>query len=573
MARPYIFEERALEIARLLDERGVGQAGPATRRQRRELRKRGLSLGPSARELGPGEAPEVQGLRALILEGLVEADEADAYLYRRYPDRQWARARWGSSARSRAVGKAGDDILAGSSDQEGMASAIGRTFGGTREGGSPPDSGSGERSIVVDELPGDYDAVLLNEQIQRVADQATDAIEEIQRGEGRYLPNTIPGEALRPGSLDRSRFSVEDEASGALDPGPEDAIGLELGQATLDRWADDGTRAGPARVMACKNRILPAGRTVSRGAQRFRVLTSGMRLGVLSLVHESATSRAAATANNTLVTYGLVIAGIPHDLGRPPQRIVDLAWVGDSPVPLVGDNGLLNPAGTPGYNGLGDNAEFFLEIDEVDFQSAPPRMFVPFDDVGTGIGPLVPTQTYADTVQGIQVGIPTGTTAKHIRAQMNGRTSTWFRSILGDAPMLHASVPRDLPWAPPATGALIYVRFTAGAIQDYVSVDEAAFFDPAETRYKPIPTHPSNTVNWIHGVPFRESDCRDLAPTDKEFSVVIQISPPRAVVSGVIANGDPVTAHPDLRLSAWGRVGLEVVEQSGRAVGLDVIVA
>lgn len=504
----------------------------------------------------------------LVRDGRISEAEAQAFLAQRYPDQDWSGGEYGNLLGAAA----GADIVdvnlsrpSGDPDAE-DASEVASQVASVRDGGVV---NSGETSasgipMTLDDLPEEWDSKVAQQTLESFALQVALELREVANGGVRFPANSVDGAVLAPGSIEAHKldpFSLN--AFVSRWPQSEEAIELKIAPAGgVDRWAE-GTKDGPGRIWDVVSYSLPRDYVARPGPVRYRIITPGVRLGVMGLRHLASSDKVEAWNGITEVQYGIVIRGIPLLFGRPPVAVF-AAYKGDSPGSNRARDGDMDNVDATNslLTGILSNADpvFFEDVQVTqEFETDPPVMFQAFDNDSTS-GPLVPTADYIARIEGFSFSIPTGRTEKQLFPMLNGRFSQWFPHLAGNAAGLVATAPPGLEYEAPTTASLVFADQSAGlSIDDYETLDEAALATKG--------TAPSGG-NYVEGPPFKFRDIGSLRPSDTSFSLIVQALPFMGVKSGDIVGASSTDVH----LENYDQIGLEVVEQGEREVGVDIIV-
>ena len=538
---PFLLDARYQEVAAAIEGLGIGEV--------REnlgigldgnLLKAIYGIGFSTQVQSEGDAAgyDVFALNQLVSRGEVTQLEAETYLSQRYPDQKWNGGRWADLTRAEAAASVVDAASAPSEDPavpspSEQAEAVQGSQGGA--GVAQSDSPLAQNPIIIDDLPAQYDRQRIQELLDDVLGQVSSSLDAVAAGRIEYRSNSIPGDAIAPGTVDSSRLNQQSiRALTAQIPGPEDAIILQTAMSGgADRWVEADTFRGPGRIWNVTRPIYPAGFKLQPGPTRYRVVVPGTKFGVSSISGDGSIGR---------VQYGIVIRGIPHFLRRAPIGILGMYAVGDGPVPFAFDD----DTGTT-YQATGrlfhDRANGFFNTTGKPFVST----------FGTD-SLLAPDVTTRDGTTGMSVSLITGRTATEVYQQVNSKqrpsgSAEIGARLQGSGVVAGATLP---PGGEPSPLTYPSLYVWNGGAQLTVRSEGFDFATDA------------SRLRVAHGLPFRYEDCTSLVPTDRDFAVVVQ---PEAVRELAFS-----TAGTWRTPAEWHRNGLEATAPSGRTWAIDIVV-
>ena len=274
---PFLLDSRYQEVAAEIEARGV----PTKKRGVRDAYNRVWQVGFQEQVEAEGwqSTYDVYALLALVGGGSVSGAEADAFLNQKYPDQKWSGGRWGDQSTSTAEAEQVDKVTGPTGDpsnptlaEQAVAVQTAAAGGGIAQS----QAGTGINPIILDELPHRYDQHEVQEILDDLTGQISASLDSVSTGRIEYQANSIPGDALVPGSISSNRMdrrSIRQLTSQI--PGPEDAIILETAiSGGSDRWVDADEERGPGRILEVTRAILPRGFRPQSGPVRFRVEAS-----------------------------------------------------------------------------------------------------------------------------------------------------------------------------------------------------------------------------------------------------------------------------------------------------------
>lgn len=524
---------------------------------------------PEATASGSDAIEDLYLVLQVVRDGKITTAEGRAYLSQRYPDRDWSGGEYGNLLGVTGAAEVVDDFLSRPTSDPGRSTPqqVLEQTSAAATGGSPgaAEVGLSRTPFVVDDMPEEWVPDAAQQSIESLAEQVALEIADVRAGGVTFPANALDGAVIRPGSIEAHKLEPTSLNSFVSRwPQPDEAIKIKLAPAGgVDRWAEGSAKDGPGRIWDVTAYSFPRDRIVRPGPVRYRILEPGVRMGVMSLRHIASSLDADAHLGVTEVQFGMVIRGLPLLFGRPPVAMF-ATYVGDSPSSNVardGDMGDINfaVAGNTGINN-NDDPEFFEDAQVTEeFETNPPRIFESFDNDSTS-GPLVPTADYIARVEGVSFSIPTGRTEKQLFPMLNGRFSQWFPHVAGNAAGLVAAAPPGLEYEAPTTPALVFASDPGGGtIEHYETLTEADLATKG--------TAPANG-NYVEGPPFKFRDIGSLRPSETSFSLIVQVLPFMAVTSGDIVGASSADVH----LENYDQVGLKVVAENDREVGVDIIV-
>lgn len=507
--------------------------------------------------------------------GLVTKAEAVASLHEKYPNYDWAGGQWASDTADLSKVKDVIDKLSKPSedpDAQAFPTQILRAGQGVSGdglfSGGVGGGGSSETSIYVDEVPSEYDPTEMQSVLNGVAEQAALGLSQVGNGQINFRPNTIDGGAVIPGTLTPDKFNQTSVAKFAREtPGEAQTVTLEVAKSQLvDRYAPadsiEAGHTGPNRVYEVRSVFLPRGAKLRPGPIRYRVVTKGLKMGLMSIRSEGG-NIPNVIGEVAHLTYGCVIRNIPSFIGLDKiPTSMEAVSVG-------------YPAGQVFKF---DDSYLYSETFEDEFVADAfgtnaPRMYAPFNEPGPP-NVIVPTQAYADTIEGMSFQVPTGRTGREVFAQVNGQQTSSGDYLTGRGLGVAASTPPGLPVEPPFPIQLTYSISATYGGTTFQGVTETTLETVGST---PLP--PNTSAGWVRGAPMILDDCAKIAATGTHFSLVIQLFPSYQILVhdngvgvsllGATTSSNSVTGH----LNNWGRSGIEIIESGRRKVAIDIIVA
>lgn len=500
--------------------------------------------------------------------GTITRGEVEGTLSEKYPDYDWTDGVFGIDQNDNAAAQDAIEAINKPSedpDAQAFPTQIGgnqTARGGDLFVGGSGGGGSAETSIYVDELPSEYDQTEVQSVVQNIADQAALGMAQLANGNIRFQPNTIDGGAIIPGSVTPPKLNQTAVAAFARQlPGEDQVVTLDLTKSRfVDQYAaadtiDAGT-FGPSRVYEVARVSLPAGVKLRPGPIRYRVVTKGLRMGLMSVNVGGGVTIAtgADVAELAAVTYGCIIRNIPSfiGLGKIPTHMEAVS---------VG-----YPTGQCFKFEDTIGALFEQEYTDDVFKDDPPRMYVPFNEPGPP-NVMVPTNDYADTIEGMSFMAITGRTERQVFTQLNSQATSAGDYITGNGGGVTASLPKGLPHVSPFPAQLSYSQSSGLPfnIQSVKRNEAAATNEPAFGL-----SNPGVGLGWVRGAPMVHEDCGKLIATETHFSLAIQLYPSyQLTLSQLTGAGSSVTGA----LNNWGRIGIEIADIGRRLTAIDIIVA
>lgn len=361
------------------------------------------------------------------------------------------------------------------------------------------------------------------------------------------LPDTYDRAAVQNAleTLERLRVQLGNEGSTwnipSLEPArwptEEEAIPLELTiSSTMDRFVS----GGPARIWTGTPRPTATSK-MGPGAHRYRIVLNGQRFGVMSLRLPPDADMGATIVPGILVQHGIVVAKIPHLLGRPPRRILSMESVGDSPTSF---RTFFNTAGAAVWNSGGTTRDFYWKRSTDEHLTLSPY---PFASAFGSDSTLQASTSQLRDLKGFTATLVSGLDGGQVFRQLCSR-SCLGRSLRMDGHGPSASVPSGLPVEAPTVPTAV----------DWLS--------PTSYTHR-VEGYDLTTARIAQGIPFSYEDCAALAADESTFSLVIQ------PVGEKLVSQSPAPTYGTP--AVWHQNGL-VVEDSVagrlRSWALDIIV-
>lgn len=488
---------------------------------------------------GP-DGGEARALERLVTEGAVTRQEASDYLASRYPAQRFAGRQFGGQAQ-RAI----DAALAERAARLRGGRAVVR--GGLAASRATAPAPGGSQPFHVEQLPERYDAEAVRRVIARVAEQAAQNDALARARPAAPEPHTLDGAALAPGTVPATALDLKDVGRALLAlPGPEEALELELvHSATMDRFvrrASNG-ESGPGRIWTAADTKPRSSSRIGVGPARYRLVGPGQRFGVMSCRLPPTANLLADSTPGIQFQYGIVVAQIPHTLGRPPCRILSAEAVGDAPVSFrenfqAGGAAVIWPS-------TGTQRDFYWQRTTAEHLTATFPFMAAF---GADANLAASTALIRDCF-GLSFQLVTGRNAGEVFRQLCSRT-TLGRLLRNN-------------------GVGPFVTLPAGQPVNAPCPPNAVTWNAVGPEY----THRTETFDLTSGVilaqglPFSYADCASLVPTDAHFSVVVQVIGEKVLSQSGLAS----LASPE----AWHQNGLRTVESvtgSLRTWAVDIIV-
>lgn len=548
---PYLLETRFQEIAARVTElapdrlarfqfESPSSFGPI----RYTLRRLGLL--EVSNGAGPESAEEVYALDRLVSLGEITEAEAEAFLTEKYPEQQWSGAQWGSQSVRQAQEEASERALALPSDpdqetESALASLVQLTPGGTAASGIGALAPSGAQPILLDQLPVAYRSEEVQEVIQSGVDQVALGLQALTEGKLQLRAGSVDGSVIRPGSLPLTSLPPRalSRASGAA-PTAEQAVIVDLAPSrSMDRFSVDADSRGPGRVWKAQGLSFPPGPRVDAGPARYRLITNGMRFGVMAVRMPPGTDLSSSTTPGFEIRYGVIVQGIRHFLGRRPERILAALSAGMPPVSARSE-----------HDDGGGAGSLWPGTEELYWDWADDRYRLATAAFATAFGSdalLYPSASSLIAARGLSFSLITGSTAEEVFLQLNtlpGLGQTLGRHGCGPS----AAVPPTELVEAPAPPNVIQWDGDTGAGAEYRHLNESNDL-ASEGRI-------------VQGVPFSLKDCGRLVSTDTHFSIVVQFVAPK--LSGGLSASQS-WASP----AHWHENGLEL---DSRNWAVDVII-
>jgi hypothetical protein len=487
----------------LAQERGLVRAEgtTASARARRALRQAGQYRADSGS--GPAASADVHGLNALVKAGVIRRTDANLSLAARYPGQRWAGGR-------------------------------------TRAPAQPlPNRGTAAETFHVERLPERYDRDAVQRALDGVAQEAARADRAALLRQPTFQANSVDGQALKPGSVPAEALDLGALAAKAVSlPGATEALQVSLVQSlTMDRYVGG---AGPGRIWEASLPAQAARARIALGRERFRIALGGQRFGVMSLRLPPDSDLAAQPSPGFLVQYGIVIAGIPHHLGRAPERLLALESIGDSPVSF---RTLFATGGGTLWDSGGTKRDFYWNRTQEQHTTLGAYPFAEAFGSDTTLSPAVANLR---DVAGFSVQLLSGTDAGEVFRQLCSRL-VLGRSMRSDGHGPALTIP---------SGQVIEAPTCATAV-DWLS--------PTSYTHR-VESFDLTTARIVQGIPFSYDDCAALVPTSERFSVVLMPLGEKLVSQSPA----PTYGTP----AVWHQNGLRIVDSSSvrlRSWGLDII--
>lgn len=502
---------------------------------------------------------DIGGLLQAVKAGVVTAQEASAYLSTKYPGTNWSGGVWGDQGAAAAAVKAVDASQAAEDspdftppEEVAQIAQSNQAAGASQGSGSTPATSS--LLSGIGELPSNYDPLVIQDEIDQFTQKVSFALLDVQQGNIAFKANTIPGGALVPGTVQPQKLdplAMREYLSQS--PGPNLAVKIaHTRSSTIDRWVKGSAYEGPGRVLRTNRVTYPQGLIPSPGPARFRIITPGMQFGVMSIMHVDGSGSVSGSPDMT-ARYGVVLANIPHLLGRVPQQIVGV-WEGEAPVALAAIEGNVG-----GYSAV--PPLFHTKATSLYDTTAPFPFVTAYNESGNST--LTPNRD-ADygLCRGFDVSLITGVTGDEVYRQLNTRQSR-MGVALGETahgpsttipPLQHleptGNKSTEETLSSPAPASVVRWNGSTSTGVKYAGLTESSSLDVED--------------KLVQGVPFAYDDCRRLVATDTEFSVVIQ---PR-FQKQITPAGGATWSTPD----RWWQVGVQTVGPSGRTWAVDIII-
>lgn len=433
---------------------------------------------------GPAVAPERLALAALVRSGRLTADEADAFMAARYPGQRFSGGRFGDRAQSVAEA------------ERAAPGAIRAASEANPTVGADPAS-----PLRVGRLPNGWDQAQAQDVLERLAEGVSNRLQALRTTPPSFPVHSLDGAALAPGSVPVEALDQPAAARRLVElPRPEEAVELDLTQSlTMDRLVSRASTAtsGPGRIWTAKARPGPASR-IGVGATRYRVVRAGQRFGVMSCRLPPDTDMAANNVPGIAFQYGIVVAQIPHFLGRPPSRILSVEAVGDAPTSF---RTLFNSAGGGvAWASGGTTRDFYWQRTTEEHLTLAPY---PFADAFGSDANLGPSSSFLRDIWGFSFQLVTGRDGGEVFRQLCSRR-TLGRGLYQSGHGPAASIPAGLPLESPAPASVVD-------------------WNGATTYTHRIETYDLTTAGTkvAIGMPFGYDDCAALVPTDTHFSMVV----------------------------------------------------
>ena len=376
----------------------------------------------------------------------------------------------------------------------------------------------------------------MQEVLETWAEQIGLSLTNISLGGIRLAANSVPGDAIVPGTIDATRLNpFSFPARFSRKPGPDEALGLSFAPSTtMDRWVKGTNDEGPGRIRRVSRVSTPPGYQPGPGPTRYRIVRPNMKFGVMAL-----RMRDDGTPTECEIFFGVVLANIPHPLGRVPQ-LIETAWSGTAP------SAFALRTNEPSQFQVWSNTRLFHDRAKATYEDANFPFLTAFGDASDPL--LYPLDTDWEDNQGITVQLITGTNADEVYRQLN--TLPGRGVVIGEPGEGPAdSFPKGLPILPAATANVL--RWDGDSPPGQLNWDH---LDES--------TDLSTQGRVAQGVPFAYEDCDRIKATDSTFSLLVKL---RFVKQKELNNN---WASPD----QWHTIGVETVGGGQRDWGLDVII-
>ncbi len=421
-------------------------------------------------------------------------------------------------------------------------------------------------------VPAEYNADGMQSVLDDLGTELSLRMGEIRGGNIAFRANSIPGAALRPGSVRLPKLNPVD-MRGLVEgwPGPDQAIELDLSHdTTMDRWWPAGDLAfssgetrevrGPGRVWKVTGYPrLPKGFRPGPGPVRYRLVIPGMRFGIFSIE-----TRLGVGGNSDYdthaaiydITYGMVVRGIPNLLGRNPQ-FIDCGPEGDPPaglgMQLVGSSGGVQEG----------TKELFQERTDNLFVATTPDQLETYSLL-TGTPQHIPSSNEMRRARGWRFDVLRGETWQQVFAELCTRKG-FYADVGGQPTALTASTApltdsQPSVWGPPCPPTCVMRDEDLPGVLRWVQKGNL----PAS----------GDSSDVIQGVPFIHEDCERLVSTSGpggSFACVI-----RPMMSGVVFGDDMKdrinSPSLEMRPGAWWTAGVRSTEGGHRQLAVDIVV-
>lgn len=500
---------------------------------------------------GPAIAQERFALNALVRRGTISASEADEFLGARYPGQRFSGGDFQDQNQILLEAEAAERAatLRGGSSVVRAALASQRAHGASALKGTDSAAG-GDAPFRVPTLPENYEQERVQDALEGLAEETAQNIRALRANPPEFPAQSLDGAALKPGSVPAEALNAREVGKKLVSwPSAEEAIELDLVHSTaFDRYVRRAATGdtGPGRVWEVAEVRASTTARIGAGPARYRIVQPTQRFGVMSIRLPPDSNLNAQTTPGILIQYGIVVAKIPHYLGRPPERLLAVEAVGDAPASLrtiftTGGNGSAwSNAGT-------DRDHYWLRTQAEHVTNGFPFMASFGDDATLAAG----ANDLRD-FQGLSFQLVTGRDGGEVFRQLCSRF-TLGRALRTDGRGPAMTLPAGLPIEAPTVPSV--VDWQAGP-PAYIHRIETYDLSTAGTRV-------------VIGMPFSYSDCAALAPTDTHFSVVIQVVGEREVSQTT----PPLTSfgQPDV----WHKNGCKTAQSvTGRlrTWAVDVIV-
>lgn len=468
----------------------------------RDRLARSLVLAELLEGLPPGYAgaSEAHVLARQVQLGLISREEAARALVAAYPARDLAGGATVALAQQEAEQALAEMDRAG--DSAGLLRALleaQRAPGGAANAGTDRAAG-GDRPLYAGRLPMAWEPGAAQRVLDALAEDTAQALRQLRVNPPEAPVHSIDGGALRPGTVPADALARADvERSVVAPPGPDEAIIVYSSpSSTSDRWVVDATTGekGPGRIRDVHDLGMQGAR-VSSGVARYRIVRPGQRYSILNARMDPTLNYDSSGSPGFRTTYGAVLRGIPHTLGRIPRRIWADA-VGDDPLAF---RGVVNNGGVGVH--LSGASRFFWDRAKDAYHTSPFMSYL--NPYGTD-SKLYPSIADAADCRGVAFMLITGRDGEEVFQQLCSRACLGesFRAT-PHGPFV--SLPEgEAPHAPVVPSALFWNGSTGSAAR-YTHLSEA---DDLSTQ-----------TRLVQGPPFSYDDCASLVPTADSFSLAV----------------------------------------------------
>lgn len=471
--------------------------------------------------------PERDALDFLVQGGFLSGTDAEQFLVQAYPGEQW-QGPTGDLDTLEAGERAERAALAGA-DPLGIAD-LARSYDPRLS------TAAGDLAVHMEEMPEEYTASEVKEVVQAVVDQINASLSAVNVQLGGS--QTVNGRVLQIGSVPASALDAKDLAAQVRAfPGDDEFARVKLTRSTsMDRFVGG---VGPGRIWRCQELEYSEGYRVTAGPQRYRVVGPDMTFGVMSCSMTPNSDLTITGLTSWMVRWGIVIQGIPHNLGRPPSGVLAALAVGEQPVSLASD---FDDGGSPGR--FPSPQVLFEEKAQARFTGTTyPYVATKGTDAN-----LYPSTDAIERNPGFGFTLITGRDSEEVFTQLNSLDGMG-RRIVNENLGPTKSTPEGLTVEPPAPASvLVWDGVGAGSGPEFEHKTEADDLS-VETRL-------------VQGIPFRYTDCARLVPSETEFSLVVM-----PLMQNVLSMSG-TWASP----TVWPDHGFTTVGTSPRDWALDLVV-